>query len=57
MLVAATAYRMLHHWKPNDVKKDDVVLIWGGSGGLGTMAIQIVKAAGGVPIAVVSSED
>jgi crotonyl-CoA carboxylase/reductase len=48
---------MLHHWKPNDVKKDDVVLIWGGSGGLGTMAIQIVKAAGGIPIAVVSSED
>ncbi|MCB1142210.1 MAG: crotonyl-CoA carboxylase/reductase [Leptospiraceae bacterium] len=57
MLVAATAYRMLHHWKPNDVKKDEVVLIWGGSGGLGSMAIQIVKAAGGIPIAVVSSEE
>ncbi|MBE7411888.1 MAG: crotonyl-CoA carboxylase/reductase [Leptospiraceae bacterium] len=57
MLVAATAYRMLHHWKPNNVKPDDVVLIWGGAGGLGAMAIQIVKAAGGVPIAVVSSDD
>ncbi|WP_411824561.1 crotonyl-CoA carboxylase/reductase [Leptospira sp. 'Mane'] len=57
MLVAATAYRMLHHWKPNDVQPGDVVLIWGGAGGLGAMAIQIVKAAGGIPIAVVSSDD
>lgn len=57
MLVAATAYRMLHNWKPNNVKKDDVVLIWGASGGLGSMAIQITKAAGGVPVAVVSSDD
>ncbi len=57
MLVGATAYRMLHHWKPNVVQKDDVVLIWGGSGGLGSLAIQIVKAAGGIPVAVVSSDD
>lgn len=57
MLVGATAYRMLHHWAPNNVQKDDVVLIWGGAGGLGSMAIQIVKAAGGVPVAVISSDD
>ncbi len=57
MLVGATAYRMLHHWQPHTVQKDDVVLIWGGAGGLGAMAIQIVKAAGGLPIAVVSSDD
>ena len=56
-LVAATAWRMLHGWGENAVKKDDVVLIWGGAGGLGSMVIQIVKAAGGVPIAVVSGED
>ena len=37
--------------------QDDVVLIWGGSGGLGSMAIQIAKALGGIPVAVVSSDD
>ena len=56
-LVAATAWRMLHGWGENAVKEGDVALIWGGAGGLGSMAIQIVKAAGGIPIAVVSGED
>ena len=55
MLVGATAYRQLTGWAPNKVKPGDPVLIWGGSGGLGSMAIQIVKALGGIPIAVVSS--
>ncbi len=57
MLVGATAYRQLTGWEPHAVKHDDVVLIWGGAGGLGSMAIQIVKALGGIPIAVVSSPD
>lgn len=57
MLVGATAYRMLMGWAPHTVEKDDVVLIWGGAGGLGTQAIQIVKAQGGRPIAVISSDD
>lgn len=56
MLVGATAYRMLHHWEPNTVKSDDVVLVWGGSGGLGSMAIQIAKAAGATVVAVVSED-
>jgi crotonyl-CoA carboxylase/reductase len=57
MLVGATAYRMLHGWPPHVVSKDDVVLVWGGAGGLGCQAIQIAKAAGAIPIAVVSSDD
>jgi len=57
MLVGATAYRQLMGWPPHIVNEGDPVLIWGGVGGLGSMAIQIVKARGGIPIAVVSSED
>lgn len=57
MLVGATAYRMLTNWKPNDVHAGDVVLVWGGAGGLGCQAIQIVKALGGIPVAVISSDD
>jgi crotonyl-CoA carboxylase/reductase len=57
MLVGATAYRMLHGWPPNVVGPGEPVLIWGGAGGLGSMAIQIVAAAGGRPVAVVSSDD
>jgi crotonyl-CoA carboxylase/reductase len=56
-LVAATAWRMLHGWGENAVKAGDVVLVWGGAGGLGSMAIQIVKEAGATPVAVVSGED
>lgn len=57
MLVGATAYRMLHGWREHAVQKGDLVLIWGASGGLGSMAIQIVKAAGGIPVAVISDEN
>jgi crotonyl-CoA carboxylase/reductase len=50
----ATAYRQLMGWHPNVVRPGDPVLIWGGAGGLGSLAIQIAKLYGGVPIAVVS---
>jgi crotonyl-CoA carboxylase/reductase len=54
MLVGATAYRMLAGWPPHTVQPGDAVLIWGGTGGLGCQAIQITKALGGTPVAVVS---
>lgn len=57
MLVGATAYRMLCGWGEHSVKKGDVALIWGGAGGLGSMAIQICRALGATPIAVISSDD
>lgn len=53
-LVGTTAYRMLHGWAGNTIKSDDLVLVWGGSGGLGTQASQLVRAAGGRAVAVVS---
>jgi crotonyl-CoA carboxylase/reductase len=56
-LVGTTAYRMLFGWEPHAVREGDVVLVWGGSGGLGTQAIQLAAQAGGIPVAVVSSED
>ena len=56
-LVGTTAYRMLFGWEGNTVQEGVVVLIWGGSGGLGSQAIQLVKYGGGIPVAVVSSPD
>jgi crotonyl-CoA carboxylase/reductase len=56
MLVGATAYRQLLSWEPHVVNEGDPVLVWGATGGLGVMALQIVKARGGIPIAVVSDE-
>jgi crotonyl-CoA carboxylase/reductase len=55
-LVGTTAYRMLHGWAGNVVQPGDVVLVWGGSGGLGTQACQLARHAGAIPIAVVSDE-
>ena len=57
LLCASTAYRMLMGWGQNVVEEGDPVLVWGAAGGLGSMALQIVKNAGGRAVAVVSSED
>ncbi len=50
-----TAYRML--FVSCDIKPDDRVLVWGGSGGLGSYAIQLCRAVNAIPICVVSSAE
>lgn len=54
MLTGATALRMLTRWEPNVLQKGDTVLVWGGAGGVGAIAVQIVSAWGGFPVAVVN---
>src|SRR3569623_1236668 len=56
MLDAATEYRMLPGWPPHNVRPGEPVHVWGGAGGLGSMAIQIIAAAGGRPVAGVSGD-
>ena len=48
-LTEGRAYRMLHGWPPHTVQPGDVVLVWGGAGGLGSLAIQLVALAEGSP--------
>lgn len=57
MATGATIHNMLKGWSGNEIQPGDVVLIWGGSGGLGSNAIPIVKAFGAIPVAVVSNDE
>ncbi len=57
VLVLATAYRMLFGHPPHELKPGDNVLVWGGAGGLGSMAIQLIAASGANAIAVISEEE
>ena len=55
-LTLATAYRMLFGHRPHILRPGHNVLIWGASGGLGSMAVQICAAAGANAIGVISDE-
>ncbi|GBD45122.1 Crotonyl-CoA reductase [bacterium HR40] len=57
VLTLATAYRMLFGHPPHTLKPGDNVLVWGGAGGLGSMAIQLIAASGANAIAVISDEE
>ena len=56
-LTLATAYRMLFGHAPHTLRPGDNVLVWGASGGLGSMAVQLCAAAGANAIGVISDED
>jgi crotonyl-CoA carboxylase/reductase len=56
VLTLATAYRMLFGHHPHVLRPGHNVLVWGASGGLGSMAIQIIATAGGNAIGVISDE-
>jgi crotonyl-CoA carboxylase/reductase len=57
MLTLATAYRMLFGHRPHTLKPGHNVLVWGASGGLGSMAVQLIATAGGSAIGVISDDD
>ena len=55
-LTLATAYRMLFGHHPHILRPGHNVLVWGAAGGLGSMAVQIIAAAGGNAIGVISDD-
>ncbi|WP_142850140.1 crotonyl-CoA carboxylase/reductase [Telmatospirillum sp. J64-1] len=57
VLTLATAYRMLFGHRPHILRPGQNVLVWGASGGLGSMAIQLIATAGAHAIGVISEED
>ena len=57
ILTLATAYRMLFGHRPHILRPGHNVLVWGASGGLGSMAIQLIATAGANAIGVISEDD
>ncbi len=56
-LTLATAYRMLFGHRPHILRPGHNVLVWGASGGLGSMAVQLCATAGANAIGVISDEE
>ncbi|HVO17392.1 MAG TPA: crotonyl-CoA carboxylase/reductase [Alphaproteobacteria bacterium] len=56
-LTLATAYRMLFGHRPHILRPGHNVLVWGASGGLGSMAVQLIATAGANAVGVISEDD
>ena len=56
-LTLATAYRMMFGHRPHILRPGHNVLVWGASGGLGSMAVQLITTAGANAIGVISDDD
>ncbi len=56
VLTMATAYRMLFGHRPHILRPGHNVLVWGASGGLGSMAVQLIATAGANAIGVISDD-
>ncbi len=48
---------MLFGFRPNTLKPGQNVLVWGASGGIGSMAVQLIATAGGQRHRVISDDD
>jgi crotonyl-CoA carboxylase/reductase len=57
MLTLATGYRMLFGHRPHTLKPGQNVLVWGASGGLGSMAVQLIATAGANAVGVISDDE
>ena len=55
-LTLATAYRMLFGHRPHILRPGHNVLVWGASGGIGSMAVQLIATAGANAIGVISDD-
>ncbi|WP_019646803.1 crotonyl-CoA carboxylase/reductase [Novispirillum itersonii] len=55
-LTLATAYRMLFGHRPHIIRPGHNVLVWGASGGLGSMAVQLCATVGANAIGIISDE-
>ena len=55
-LTLATSYRMLFGHRPHIVSPGQNVLVWGASGGIGSMAVQLCKTVGANAIGVISDD-
>jgi crotonyl-CoA carboxylase/reductase len=57
VLTLCTAYRMLFGHRPHVLRPGQNVLVWGASGGLGSMAVQLIAVSGANAIGVISEDD